>query len=325
MRIFLIGIRDPMSCRSVALGSVQGGRRGRTWAARLQGDYPDRASKWIRAGAAALLRNTSTSPHAPSWDEADGGNGTGPAAADATAQAPVFAICGGRDSFRGIVMTAPECESLTSGTSGAVVETRSDVKQAALYLRAAVNAAQESMFYGFRYGLNGSRGYTISPDVFKALLERVNGPEIERKVFKNTTQALVFCEQAGTTGEDWHKLETAALYLQRNPFLSTPSMMAAYFVPSPDAELWSGPSVGILHTQTEAARLHEPDSLHAPPTINDSIVSSLARDIVRDLDDASLHHAVGVSRKLYDIASKVHAVILEARDAKRSERGTDQT
>ncbi|KAA8492237.1 hypothetical protein FVE85_3675 [Porphyridium purpureum] len=84
--------------------------------------------------------------------------------------------------------------------------------------------------YAFRNGLNGARGLLMSRHVMQELTrKKVDAPDLETQVFNNTTQALVFCQLAGTRADDWRTLVGSLLWLHSRPLLR-PHMMFDHYL-----------------------------------------------------------------------------------------------
>ncbi|KAA8492174.1 hypothetical protein FVE85_3612 [Porphyridium purpureum] len=129
---------------------------------------------------------------------------------------PFAAIQIGADCFRGVVMSWEEARELTAGCNRSFKRPKDTLKEAMEFCLAPHSRAC-THFFAFRYGCGGARGFTTTQKLLHRSVVRIKSPYIEKKQFNNTTQALIFCEQAGTDDTDWHTLERSIRYLVRNP------------------------------------------------------------------------------------------------------------
>ncbi|KAA8492178.1 hypothetical protein FVE85_3616 [Porphyridium purpureum] len=144
---------------------------------------------------------------------------------------PFYAIRHGRDKFRGVVVRPKEHIALIQGVKDSYGRKEETLEKA---IRSYQHHSDQSWrrFFAFRLGgAEGvSRGIVVTQPTWKLIAKRVESRTLEKVEFNNMTQALVFCEQAGTPGTDWHTLERAIRFLARKPELSTPDMMDKYIM-----------------------------------------------------------------------------------------------
>ncbi|KAA8492158.1 hypothetical protein FVE85_3596 [Porphyridium purpureum] len=152
---------------------------------------------------------------------------------------PLYAIWNGRDMFRGIVFRSSEYRRLVDGVPGAMGRPKATIREAILLFQTVCDylGHVQTPFYAFRCGVGGTRGFAFTPQ----LVNRADAPSLQTQEFSNATQALVYCEQAGTSGTDWLSLERSVLYLMNNQRLDTPTMMSQYYVHQETGALPSGP------------------------------------------------------------------------------------
>ncbi|KAA8492159.1 hypothetical protein FVE85_3597 [Porphyridium purpureum] len=157
---------------------------------------------------------------------------------------PFYLILEGRDSFRGIVFRKSDHLAFTLNTPNAVARGKATLKEATAYFRTIMDyyGPAAPHFFAFRHGASGARGFAQKPDIFA----RAEAPMLQRQVFDNASQALVFCEQAGTDGNDWQTLEDSVLYMARNELLPS-ALWSQYHIWSAEIALASGPLPLLNH------------------------------------------------------------------------------
>ncbi|KAA8492167.1 hypothetical protein FVE85_3605 [Porphyridium purpureum] len=160
-------------------------------------------------------------------------------------QGPFFAIRKGLDGFRGVVAKKDVCESLTRHVPSADMKMTQTLRQAMDYVQSFLKRATPN-FFAFRYGIDGARGFTTDRYVYLDLVERIEQPHcdaefFEKYQFNNMTQALLFCEQAGTEKKHWQTLEHSIRYFAKHSSLDIVNMMDRYLVRAGEDDLNYGP------------------------------------------------------------------------------------
>ncbi|KAA8492173.1 hypothetical protein FVE85_3611 [Porphyridium purpureum] len=156
-------------------------------------------------------------------------------------EGPFYAVRGGRDSFRGVVLNVLDYKALVDDITYAEGRSKKTLAEAIDWsLKSRQNRSTCSQFFAFRNGLDGARGITVASLVLKGALSRVSSPSLEKFRFCNMTQALVFCQQAGTSNTDWHTLEGSVRYLAKHPNVFTQDLVAEFVVRKVQAALRKG-------------------------------------------------------------------------------------
>ncbi|KAA8492176.1 hypothetical protein FVE85_3614 [Porphyridium purpureum] len=161
---------------------------------------------------------------------------------------PFFVVQLGREKFRGIVLKATEYVNLIRAVraSSGSKEPRFSVALVKCMnpVRTPTKRGDHSwyIFLAFRYGLDGARGILRTRKAFKTVILRVEARGLEKAEFDNMTQALLFCEQAGTLNTDWQTLRSAVCFLEKNPEVDTPTMIQKYVIKNTEIAIPSGPA-----------------------------------------------------------------------------------
>ncbi|KAA8492161.1 hypothetical protein FVE85_3599 [Porphyridium purpureum] len=173
--------------------------------------------------------------HAKSDAEADGPDGAQDGKSPEFPD-PFYVIWNGEDAFRGIIYRRYAEYVALGGTLSLRYIRHSkmitwDGAFAFLRYKYVHHGKGENLrFFAFRNGKNGTRGYTVSMHIFRAALRQADAPQLEKRAFRTTTQALVFCQQAGTEGTDWQTLEGSVRFMAKHPAFCTPKLVSEFLI-----------------------------------------------------------------------------------------------
>ncbi|KAA8492154.1 hypothetical protein FVE85_3592 [Porphyridium purpureum] len=177
---------------------------------------------------------------------------------DAQKRGPFYAIRCGRGWFRGVVLKKEDYKELLRGAKVAKGRKEETLTEALAFCRRRKPRGSLT-FHAFRYGKNGARGIVLAPDTLEKIERRVGSPFFQTQRFQTATQAIIFCQQAGTSSVDWRKPGRAIRYLADNPSLDVPSLWSDFLVKS-----WRRPTLSCgplpVHRTAPPVRAHPPDS-----------------------------------------------------------------
>ncbi|KAA8492156.1 hypothetical protein FVE85_3594 [Porphyridium purpureum] len=287
------------------------------------------APRWIHASAAALKKKRFCKARAGGLKPDNRHEGT------------FYAIRVGRDLFRGIVLRHDDYVNLMRGAMSAKGQSfRLAFDKAKEYCMSGRGGGAQR-FYAFRYGLHGARGIAVRKPDFQHATKRANSPALQKEVFATATQAIVYCEQAGTPLTDSKDLRASLRFLTQNRNLRVSSLWSRYLIHgdmkglSPSGPLYH-PESPIAETErprvvAESAAL-SPAALPAESTTDTGIGAATVGDpikvlahetsaVARALDREALDDAVRISQSLLSFVEKLHKQVLDARNVKeRAER-----
>ncbi|KAA8492175.1 hypothetical protein FVE85_3613 [Porphyridium purpureum] len=146
----------------------------------------------------------------------------------------------GRSGFRGIVLRYMEMQELILKVPRAQHRSEKSIQAAINYVLAYVRKAS-NVFFAFRYGRDGARGIATKHYIFDGILPRIEKPTLEAFQFNNATQALVFCQQAGSVDTHWQTMASSVRFLANNLNLNVPERYHRLWVNAVDADFESGP------------------------------------------------------------------------------------
>ncbi|KAA8492157.1 hypothetical protein FVE85_3595 [Porphyridium purpureum] len=267
----------------------------------------------------------------PEWEATPVAPASGP-----PLDGPFYAIVNGRHQFRGVVLRKIEAEELVKRDPISMIAGQmspfahampTETLKEAIDFCSGGRGANE--FFAFRHGLRGARGIVVKPSVFYRVSMRARARSFEVRVFDNTTQALIFCEQAGTMETDWESMEKAVSFLARNPQLHSPALLEKFVVKRKDASLPSGP-LPITKEQI--------DSNHqgAQRSVAESVVrfltsrpvTAMAHEVVSiaaKLDVQRLNQISDKTRDLLGLMQRLHVTAVRALEAKAREEDERRT
>ncbi|KAA8492153.1 hypothetical protein FVE85_3591 [Porphyridium purpureum] len=142
---------------------------------------------------------------------------------------PFYAIRIGRNSFRGVLLKEDEYQLMLKGEKNPIASIKTRLTQAIDFCRTPKGGGCLT-WYAFRHGKKGARGFVKTKENLEIIKERVDGPMLETHLFANATQAIVFCQQAGTSSKDWKKFGKSINFLSQNKDLSVPIMWSEFWV-----------------------------------------------------------------------------------------------
>ncbi|KAA8492236.1 hypothetical protein FVE85_3674 [Porphyridium purpureum] len=184
---------------------------------------------------------------------------------------PCYEIRAGVKGFRGVVLRQDEYNVLMATFNHDGELKRSLKSSLAYFWRTSdrnpnmsttrrVQGIKPAYTYAFRHGFQEARGIAMSERVFEDVLLRVEVPTIQTQVFETTTQALIFCEQAGTPLEDWRTLEDSVLLLgSQFPVYRVPEMFRNYIMRHAYDRIPKGPAPAAnaaMTTEIQGVRLN---------------------------------------------------------------------
>ncbi|KAA8492171.1 hypothetical protein FVE85_3609 [Porphyridium purpureum] len=140
--------------------------------------------------------------------------------------------------MRGVVINRDDYIALTKGVSEWKARKTETVEEAAAEFN---SSSIKRRFFAFRHGAKGSRGLLIREEAIRHLVPRVRAPTLDMGQFNNITQALVFCEQAGTNETHWQTLEGALLFLLKNPDMRVTALISKFLLKTGYSPLPRGP------------------------------------------------------------------------------------
>ncbi|KAA8492172.1 hypothetical protein FVE85_3610 [Porphyridium purpureum] len=209
--------------------------------------------KGFQKGGGFNLGATVWSAYAPSPSTSPG---------DEEPEGPFYAIRVGREKFRGVVLRSVVYDAFVKDVKGVEAKSIETLEEAVAFCaRSSLEKRDKacSRFFAFRYGLDGARLISTSETVFRSMLKRFRAPARELAEFSNMTQALVFCEQAGTLATDWQTLAGSVRFVARNPSLDQRDMERFYRTQCTRGSLPTGPWP-MAHDLLKAVRAQA----HAP-------------------------------------------------------------
>ncbi|KAA8492169.1 hypothetical protein FVE85_3607 [Porphyridium purpureum] len=235
-------------------------------------------------------------------------------------EGPFFAIQSGRDAYRGVVLSESEYKALTLNVEDSHGKAFPRMKDAIRFaLRHDEKKYQyHGRFLAFRHGLYGARGYLFLDRAYTNILPRIQSPDIEMYRFDNTTQALLFCEQAGTPDTDWHTLASAIRWMAKYPSLRAPHLMWKYLMrhgkrreripsgPLADGSFPERPQEDDASDETPQNNSAN-ESVHKPAAVNpwDVEIDTSLDDLV----ECVARNQMSLKELSYKTAKQVHALL----------------